>query len=97
MPDAWENQYGLNPLDARDASQDADSDCLTNLAEYQHATDPNVEDDLEGLGLTVSCSEAGDDWWLWLLFILLVSGALFSFWKSIKHTKAGGKSSRRKR
>ena len=44
MPDSWEIENGLDPLDAADASLDPDGDGLTNLEEYQGATDPNVSD-----------------------------------------------------
>ncbi len=44
MPDAFEELYGLNPLDASDASVDLDSDGLTNLEEYQLGTDPTDND-----------------------------------------------------
>ena len=40
MPDAWEIQYGFNPLDPADAGQDADHDGITNLAEYLAGTNP---------------------------------------------------------
>ena len=40
MPDAWENQYGLNPNNPGDASGDLDGDGLTNLQEYQGGSDP---------------------------------------------------------
>jgi hypothetical protein len=40
MPDAFETANGLNPLDAADASQDADGDGFTNLEEFQAGTDP---------------------------------------------------------
>lgn len=39
MPDAWEANYGLNPL-VDDASGDADNDGITNLQEYLSDTDP---------------------------------------------------------
>lgn len=43
MPDAWEDQYGLNPL-VNDASLDQDNDGYTNLQEYQEGGDPNSPD-----------------------------------------------------
>jgi hypothetical protein len=39
MPDGWEVSHGLDPLNAVDASQDADNDGLANLGEYLHNTD----------------------------------------------------------
>jgi len=44
MPDTWETENELNPLDAADASLDPDNDGLTNLQEYQGDTNPNVSD-----------------------------------------------------
>ena len=44
MPNAWEIQYGLNPLSPGDASADPDGDGRTNLQEYQLGSDPNVAD-----------------------------------------------------
>jgi hypothetical protein len=50
MPDAWEIQFGLDPLDPLDALEDKDDDGLSNLAEYQHGTNPNKADtDDDGL------------------------------------------------
>jgi hypothetical protein len=43
MPDDWENEHGLNSK-KNDADEDADGDGLTNLEEYQQATDPNNPD-----------------------------------------------------
>ncbi|MGI9309454.1 MAG: PKD domain-containing protein [Gammaproteobacteria bacterium] len=52
MPDAFETQFGLNPLDASDAALDIDNDYLTNLEEFENSrhadfpgyTNPNVAD-----------------------------------------------------
>lgn len=41
MPDVWEMQYALDPLDPSDANQDLDNDGQTNLQEYQNGTNPN--------------------------------------------------------
>lgn len=50
LPDGWELQSGLDPLDDADALADADSDGLTNLGEYQAGTDPHDSDtDDDGL------------------------------------------------
>jgi chitinase len=47
MPDAWEIQYGFNPL-MNDAADDADGDGLSNLDEYRDGTNPTVaENNLE--------------------------------------------------
>lgn len=40
MPDTWELQYGLDPLDAADAHLDSDNDGDSNLQEYNNGTDP---------------------------------------------------------
>jgi pectate lyase len=40
MPDAWETQYGFDPSDAGDTSQDKDGDGYTNIEEYLNGTDP---------------------------------------------------------
>ena len=39
MPDIWEVEYGLDPLNADDG-QDADGDGFSNLVEYQYQTSP---------------------------------------------------------
>lgn len=49
MIDGWEVQYGLDPL-SDDASEDPDSDGLTNLEEQRAGTDPmNSDSDGDGL------------------------------------------------
>ena len=40
MPDSFEISYGLNPLDASDASIDTDGDTYDNLSEFRAGTDP---------------------------------------------------------
>ncbi len=44
IPDSWENQNGLNPKNAADASQDNDGDGFTNREEYEFGTNPNQFD-----------------------------------------------------
>ncbi|AJQ97228.1 thrombospondin type 3 repeat-containing protein [Gynuella sunshinyii] len=41
MSDSYENSYGLDPLNAGDASDDADSDGFTNLEEYNAGSAAN--------------------------------------------------------
>ncbi|HOW63925.1 MAG TPA: lamin tail domain-containing protein [Candidatus Paceibacterota bacterium] len=40
LPDGWETQNGLNPLDPSDSETDSDGDQATNLAEYGAGTNP---------------------------------------------------------
>ena len=42
MPDAWERQFGFDPNNASDNSQDKDKDGYTNLEEYLNGTNPTV-------------------------------------------------------
>ena len=51
LPDTYENQHAfLDPLSSTDATQDQDSDGLTNLQEYQAGSDPIKKDtDRDGL------------------------------------------------
>jgi hypothetical protein len=44
IPDEWELKHGLNPKDAADANQDADSDGYTNIEEFLNNTDPKKKD-----------------------------------------------------
>ena len=44
MPDGWETQYGLNPLDSSDVDLDNDMDGLTNIEEFLNATYPTNPD-----------------------------------------------------
>jgi beta-lactam-binding protein with PASTA domain len=68
MPDDWEIQHGLDPLDPSDAAQDKDGDGLSSLSEYTAGTDP-VTPDTDGdgiqdgteMGLTLSDIGPGTD------------------------------------
>jgi hypothetical protein len=50
MPDTFEIEYGLLPLDPADASLDKDNDSFTNLQEYLDGTDPTVFDNPDSDG-----------------------------------------------
>jgi uncharacterized repeat protein (TIGR01451 family) len=41
MADTWEVQYGLNPLNAGDATEDADGDGVSNVQEHEQGSDPS--------------------------------------------------------
>jgi len=45
IPDDWEIQYGLNPYNSSDASQDKDSDGFSNKEEFDLNTDPSNPND----------------------------------------------------
>ena len=50
MPDGWEAMYGLDPLNASDASSDNDNDNITNVNEWLNKTSPILNDtDCDGL------------------------------------------------
>jgi pectate lyase len=42
MPDAWEQQFELDPQDPLDGPQDKDDDGYTNVEEYLNGTDPTA-------------------------------------------------------
>jgi len=44
LPDGWEKQNNLNPLDPGDAHQDPDGDGLDNSQEYYYKTNPFLSD-----------------------------------------------------
>jgi hypothetical protein len=61
MPNWWEQQYILNPLDSADAASDNDGDTLSNLEEYKHGTNPKLQDtDADGFADNVEIN-AGTD------------------------------------
>jgi len=51
MPDGWEAMYGLDPLNASDASSDYDNDNITNVNEWLNKTSP-ISNDTDCDGLT---------------------------------------------
>lgn len=69
MPNAWEEQYGLDPYSAKDALQDKDGDGQTNLNEYLAGTDPTDPESVfkikeimpteDSLILTISTGKTG--------------------------------------
>ncbi len=40
MPNDWEQRYGLNPNDAKDAMLDLNGDGYSNIEKYIHGIDP---------------------------------------------------------
>ena len=41
LPDGWEGEHGLNPLNGQDAGEDSDGDGMPNDEEYSAGTEPN--------------------------------------------------------
>ena len=50
MPDAWETRYGLNSIDASDATSDQDNDGVSALDEFLAGTIPAGSLDIDGNG-----------------------------------------------
>jgi hypothetical protein len=50
MPDAWETRYGLNSIDASDATSDQDNDGVSALEEFLAGTIPAGSLDIDGNG-----------------------------------------------
>ncbi|BBO84825.1 hypothetical protein DSCO28_53910 [Desulfosarcina ovata subsp. sediminis] len=44
MPNQWEEDHGLDPIDPSDAEGDLDNDDLNNIGEFENNTDPNNSD-----------------------------------------------------
>lgn len=78
MPDIWELQYSLNPLDASDAALDTDGDGVNNLTEYMNSSDPTVDESQ----FTVVIAHP-------LAYALLAASLLlsFSFTRKVQHNK----------
>ena len=49
MPNIWETQYGLNPENSNDATEDPDNDTYINLDEYIGGTDPLDPESFPGI------------------------------------------------
>ncbi|HMO03567.1 MAG TPA: glycoside hydrolase family 31 protein [Kiritimatiellia bacterium] len=62
MPNAWELQYGLNPLNPGDAALDPDGDGRTNLQEYQLGSNPNVPDAFASNYTTMTVAGTFNGW-----------------------------------
>lgn len=77
MPDTWETENGLNPLDATDASLDPDGDNLTNLQEYQGDTNPNVSD-----------AQAFPLWIVGIAAIIAIATVAYVLWRRRKQPAA---------
>ena len=45
MPDEWEQRYGLDPHDAKDATSDCNGDGYTNIEKYINGIDPTTKID----------------------------------------------------
>ncbi len=71
MPDTWEEENDLDPLNSNDDDDDDDGDGFTNLEEYEEGTDPQDPD-----SSPASTSSFNDFllkyWWVLLLFLLVV-------------------------
>lgn len=66
MPDAFEIQYGFNPLDPSDAAKDANGNGISNLQEYLNGTNP-----LQAANTSVSVP-AVPEWGLLIMALALL-------------------------
>jgi len=71
MPDWWELEHSLNPLDIGDAMEDPDSDGFSNLNEYLGDTDPLNANDVPFNPLPTTKGDE-TDWEEFLVFLLFV-------------------------
>ncbi len=56
MPDAWELQFRLNPLDPSDAAFDSDGDGMANLDEFRRGRSPRARPLAASSSLLKSCT-----------------------------------------
>jgi hypothetical protein len=64
LPDAWENQYGLDPFNKDDAWQDLDGDGIENSVEHDNGTDPTLLDsDGDGFNDSIDAFPLNDALW----------------------------------
>jgi len=71
MPDAWEEDHGLNPLDPNDANLDLDRDGYSNLDEYEARTSPEDKED-HPYNLDTKKSDSGDFNMTYLYTVILL-------------------------
>jgi len=88
MPDAFENQYGFDPLSAADAGADADGDGATNLEEFNNGTDPTVADVAPPPPPPAPAASSGGGGSMQLLFLLALL-AHATLRRSTAHQSAG--------
>ncbi len=67
MPDLWEEQYDLDPLNPDDADEDSDNDGETNLEEYLDESDPLKKPDFSEV-----ISQRLEENWPYLIFSIVV-------------------------
>ena len=79
LPDTYEIDNNLDPLDGSDAQQDADNDGSSNIAEFEASTDPNDPNSTPPLveppivePPTSESSSGGSIGLLWMLFVLTI-------------------------
>lgn len=72
MPDGWEFDHGLSPLDEKDRDEDMDKDGFTNYEEYLNSTDPS---DANSHPPVQQGAEEGVNFTLLLLMVVAVSMA----------------------
>lgn len=70
MPDTWEIQYNLDPMDSSDANGDIDQDGISNLLEYQSGTIPDHSD--KQIIEEEKIEENGGNEWVILLILIFI-------------------------